>query len=128
MKEEIIDALKSSAGRASRGSTLSEEVSDVVKAIVTKTVQEVSPIQSSGVSLIDEALSLFKKLAKTKRKSIKAMIHDAQVKSLKKNLLTEHGIEVNEGSKDRRSKDGQELNKLYEERVKKKEKQVIEGG
>jgi hypothetical protein len=127
MKEEIIDALKSSAGRASRGSALSEEVSDVVKAIVTKTVQEVSPIQSSGVSLIDESLSLFKKLAKTKRKSIKAMIHDAQVKSLKKNLLTEHGIEVNEGSKDRRSKDGKELEKLYKERVIKKAQQVIEG-
>ena len=127
MKEEIINALKSSAGRASRGSAVSEEVSDAVKAIVTKTVQEVSPIQSSGVSLIDESLSLFKKLAKTKRKSIQAMIYEAQVESLKRNLLTEHGIEVNEGSKDRRKKDGKQLEKLYRERVSQKARQVIEG-
>jgi len=125
MQEEIIDTLKSTKTRSAQ----SEEVSAVVESMVKKSVQEHVPIQGSHDSqmLLGEALSFFSRgLAKTKRKSVKALMHESQVESLKENLLTEHGIQGNT-SKDRRKKDGKDLEQAYKQRVEDKAEEVIDG-
>jgi len=124
LQREILDALQSSEQR-----TRARMVDDTIKDLVNKTVESIIPVSevSAASHTLDEALSLLTRgFAKTKNKSVKALLTDSQVESLRKNLLTDNNMS-HANSKDRRKKEGKYLENLYRNIVSDKAATVIEG-
>ena len=125
LKSEIFDALQSSERTGTRAQT----VDDTLKILVDKTVESIVPVSevSAASHTLDEALSLLTRgFAKTKNKSVKALLTDSQVESLRKNLLTDNDT-GHANCKDRRKKEGKYLENLYRKIVSDKAATVIAG-
>jgi hypothetical protein len=92
MIDQMIAYLQSSEGTGTRASH-AEGVSDAVKTLVEKVVEECISISQSKT--LDEALTLLKPKSLsllTKNKSLKKVLDDSQIESLKNNLLNDPDI------------------------------------
>jgi len=125
MIDEMKSLFKSSEGTGTRASH-AEGVSDAVKTLVQNVVEDCISSDGSQSQTLEEALSLLKPkalgLLTKNRKSLRAILDEAQVESLRQNLLTKNDTE-----KDERRKDGKYLVEFYKNRVSGKAKQVIDG-
>jgi hypothetical protein len=93
MIDQLIRAFRQSSEGTGTRASHAEGVSDAVKALVEKVVEEC--ISSSQSKTLDEALTLLKPKSLTlltKNKSLKALLNESQVESLKKNLLNDPDI------------------------------------
>ena len=93
MIDQMIRAFRQSSEGTGTRASHAEGPSDAVKTLVEKVVEEC--ISSSQSKTLDEALTLLKPKSLTlltKDKSLKALLNDSQVESLKKNLLHDPDI------------------------------------